>query len=211
MELEDLFWSDFNYSVSSFCCGQNLQSGNPQNGSLCQESIIHALTGEELEWCGYQAVLFVAGEFLTAQHSIKELKLRNAELEWLLSDESSMNNGLRKQMNQMKRIAEENDWKLQEQIVQANSLLNKEKSYSGDLKIQLANCQNQLIEVESFLNSNDGKFALQLEEQLAVSKLRIAELEEEKDNLELKVIKSGMKTAVNKENRINGTITQKRG
>ena len=56
---ELLFWSKINNAVSSFCLETTLN--HYKNGT---NRMAVALVGEELEWCGSQAYLFMAKSFL---------------------------------------------------------------------------------------------------------------------------------------------------
>jgi hypothetical protein len=56
---ELLFWSKINSAVASFCLETTL---NHYKNSTNKMAV--ALVGEELEWCGSQAYLFMAKSFL---------------------------------------------------------------------------------------------------------------------------------------------------
>eukprot|EP00597_Dinobryon_sp_UTEXLB2267_P019480 CAMPEP_0201109238 /NCGR_PEP_ID=MMETSP0812-20130820/65151_1 /ASSEMBLY_ACC=CAM_ASM_000668 /TAXON_ID=98059 /ORGANISM="Dinobryon sp., Strain UTEXLB2267" /LENGTH=109 /DNA_ID=CAMNT_0047371105 /DNA_START=216 /DNA_END=545 /DNA_ORIENTATION=+ len=90
-------------------------------------------------------------------------------------------------MAQAHQTAQANEWNLLEKISNLSKSLNNERADSEMIRKDLVSCQAKLVEVESFLSSDDGKFALHLEEQLAVCKLRVAELEAEKDYYELEL------------------------
>ena len=96
---------------------------------------------------------------------------------------------LKKILKRVQRESEDNEWQLQEQLAHSNSLILQEKEKSEQLISKVDELQNKIIEVETFLNGRDGQLALQLEEELAVSKLKIAELEAEQDSLQLKLSK----------------------
>ena len=55
------------------------------------------------------------------------------------------------------------------------------------IKEQLETTKAKLVEVEMYLSSEKGNVTLQLEEELAAAKLRIAELEAEKDDMEIEL------------------------
>ena len=140
----------------------------------------------ELEWCGSHSFLFLAKRFIEAENKATELESRCASAENVLKTEKGTTANLKKMIKQNQRTAEDNEWQLQEQLAHSNSLIIQEKELSDELTGQLSDCQGKLIEVEAFLNSDNGKLTLQMEEELALSKLKIAELEAEKDHLELK-------------------------
>ena len=58
---------------------------------------------------------------------------------------------------------------------------------SNEIKEQLEATKGKLVEVELYLSSERGNVTLQLEEELATAKLRIAELEAEKDDMEIEL------------------------
>ena len=96
---------------------------------------------------------------------------------------------LKKVLKENQRSSEDNEWQLQEQLAQSNSLILKEKEHTNELNNRIAVLQNKLIEVESFLQSENGQLVLELEEELAVCKLKIAELEADKDYFEVELKK----------------------
>lgn len=97
---------------------------------------------------------------------------------------------LRKQIKQTQILAEDNEWQLQEQLAQMNTFLQAERDESAMIRARLAEAENKLVEVEFFLGSDRGSIALQLEEQLAEARLKIAELEADKDDLEMRIKRS---------------------
>ena len=88
-----------------------------------------------------------------------------------LNDELNNTKTLRKQLKQMSLAAEDTIWELQET--------------NADLRSKLEETQSRLIEVEGFLGSDRGLLLLNMEEELAACKLRLAEMEAERDDLEL--------------------------
>lgn len=140
-----------------------------------------------MEWCGHQGYLFLASSYFDSKQKIDYLESKCANLESFVATETSTVTNLRKILKQSQRTAEDTEWQLQEQLAHTNNLLINEREVNLDLKQEISLLQNKLVEVETFMDSDSGKLLLQFEEELAVSKLRIAELEEEKDCLELQV------------------------
>ena len=68
-------------------------------------------------------------------------------------------------------------------------LLNTEKLETETLRKSAELNNSKLTEVESFLSGSEGRLTLQLEEQLASCKLKVAELEAEKDYFEIELRK----------------------
>lgn len=168
MANEQLFWTKFNESVSNFCLDVSLKRTDTENKIVC------SLVGEELEWCGSHSFLFMASRYLSTQRKIQDMeKQKQSVLQ------------LRKQLKQAQLAAEDNDWQLQEQLAHVSHILQMEKETSNDLRSKLLSAQAKLVEVEMFLNSENGAMSLQLEEELAAAKMRIADLEAAKDDMEL--------------------------
>lgn len=179
---EVLYWTRFNNAVSNFCLGQLCNSPSA-------DDVICSLVGDELEWCGSHSFLFVAKRLIEAERATLDFDARCTSAETLLKSEKNTTVNLKKIVKQNQRQAEDNEWQLQEQLAHSNSILIQEKERTEALSCQLADYQSKLIEVETFLNSDSGKLTLQFEEDLALSKLKIAELEADKDHLELQMNK----------------------
>jgi hypothetical protein len=139
----------------------------------------------DLEWCGNTSFLFLAAKYADMTRRYQELELRCESLENMLSSESSSTSYLRKQLKQLQLLSQDNEWQLQEQLAHTNSQLSQEKDANSDLRHRLSIYESKLIEVEMYFSSDKGALTLQLEQELAASKLRIAELEAEKDEYEL--------------------------
>ena len=177
MQQEQLFWSRLNGAVSSFCLERSLRRDSSHH-TVC------SFVGDELEWCGSHAFLFLAAHHVQQKRKLNDLECRSKQCEALLSSETQNLTTTRKQLKAAQLAAEDNEWHLQEQLAHANNTLQQEREVSNELRNKLAVAQGKLVEVESFLGSDRGAMALQLEEELAASKLRIADLEAEKDELE---------------------------
>lgn len=130
-----------------------------------------------------------------------ELEKLRSTYEKSLQDEVTKSNSLRKQLKQVNLAAEDTIWELQES--------------NAELRSKLEDAQNRLVEVETFLSSDRGAVLLNLEEELAASKMRIAELEAEKDDLELEVVhrrRAGASTGKENSAIVNGTaVSRARG
>jgi len=178
---QQLFWSRLNQSVANFCLEVTQSRAEPEN------KIVSTLVGDELEWCGSHSFLFMASRYLSSVRRVHEMEQKLKVLEGSFSAEMQNVLQLRKQLKQAQLAAEDNDWQLQEQLAHASNILHLEKETNSELRTRLASSQAKLVEVEMFLNSEGGTFALQLEEALSAAKMRIAELEADKDDLELQI------------------------
>ena len=85
---------------------------------------------------------------------------------------------LRKTLKQC-QVAEDNEWQFQEQLAHTNNLLHMERQGADELRRQVSELQGKLVEVEMYLGSNKGNAVLRLENELAETRLKLAELEEE--------------------------------
>lgn len=124
-----------------------------------------------------------------SEKRIVEIDEKCKMIEGLLSKETGVSNNLRKQLKQSQLNAEDNEWQLQEQLAQMNNILQLEKDSYNDIKNELSVTQGKLVEVEMYLTSDRGAITLQLERELADAKLKISELEAEKDINEIETIK----------------------
>ena len=109
--------------------------------------------------------LFFTDELIQSYERSKENYERS------LNEESNNAKLLKKQLKQMSLAAEDTIWELQET--------------NAELRSKLEESQSKLIEVEAFLDSDRGVLLLNMEEELAACKLRLAEMEAERDDLDL--------------------------
>jgi chromosome segregation ATPase len=179
---EILFWNKLNSAYASFCVDTLLAS---KSGGYAE--LATALVGDELEWCNTDALLSMTAMQSFLQKRIPELEQALKESERQLSFERETSCSLRKQIKDANITAEDTMWELQEQLAHATNTMQIERDTALKLRGQLETTQAKLVEVEMYLTSERGSVALQLEEELASAKLRIAELEEDKDDLEMKI------------------------
>jgi len=177
---EILFWNKLNSAFSSFCV-------DTLRTSLAGDQLVTALAGEELEWCNTDALVSMAALQCFLKKRTPELEHSLIEAERQLMFERETSSSLRKQIKNANITAEDTMWELQEQLAHATNTMQLERDTARDLREQLEATQAKLVEVEMYLTSERGSVALQLEEELAAAKLRIAELEEDKDDLEMKI------------------------
>lgn len=171
---ELLFWSKWNNAIGNYCLHVTLLQAETD------KNIATVLIGEELEWLGAQSFLFMAQKFIEQESSIKVGSRRSSDLEnakrsieIMLNNEIATCSSLRKQVRNVQLSAEDNEWHMQEQLAQINSMLQAERDANADLKKKLQAADAKIVEVEMYLSSDRGVLALQMEEELAASKLRI--------------------------------------
>jgi hypothetical protein len=174
----DLFWSRMDQAVSSFCLSTVLDNKE-------KDKMVCALVGEELEWCGAHSYLFMASRYLEATSRSKFLEERYDEAETSRVEEANNAMDLRKSLKQTQVAAEDNEWQFQEQLAHTNNLLRIERQAAEDLKSKILELKGKLVEVEMYLGSDKGAAVLRLEEELATTRLKLAEAEEERDRKEL--------------------------
>jgi hypothetical protein len=174
----DLFWSRMNQAVSSFCLSTVLDNKE-------KDKMVCALVGEELEWCGAHSYLFMASRYLEATSRSKFLEERYDEAETSRVEEANNAMDLRKSLKQTQVAAEDNEWQFQEQLAHTNNLLRIERQGAEELKSKILELKGKLVEVEMYLGSDKGAAVLRLEEELAATRLKLAEAEEERDRKEL--------------------------
>lgn len=170
----DAMWDRMNQAVSSFCLNVALESRE-------QDKMVCALVGEELEWCGAHSYLFMASRYVDATNraNIMEEKLETAEASYCTEAQNLAK--LRKSLKQCQVAAEDNEWQFQEQLAHINNMLQIERQGADELKQQVKELQGKLVEVEMYLGSEKGSAVLRLEEELAETRLKLANFEEESD------------------------------
>lgn len=136
-----------------------------------------------------QKLLDQEQSIMKSEKRILEIEEKCKMIEGLLSKETGVSSNLKKQLKQAQLNAEDNEWQLQEQLAQMNNILQLERENYTELKNELSITQGKLVEVEMYLNSDRGAITLQLERELADSRLKISELEAEKDVKEMELMK----------------------
>ena len=174
----DQFWSRMDQAVATFCLKVSLDSHE-------KDKMVCALVGEELEWCGAHSYLFMASRYLEATNRANVLEERYESVETSRQEQMTKASELRKSLKQSQLAAEDNEWQFQEQIAHANNLLQIERQGAEELRRTIEELKSKLVEVEMYLGSDRGAAVLRIEEELADTRLKLAELEEERDQREL--------------------------
>ena len=104
-----------------------------------------------------------------------------------LDAEANAMKSLRKQVKEFQVTAEDIEWKLQEELAHVTNMFSSERDLNSELKKTIATLEAEHNEVEQFLASERGSAFLTMETNLAMTKLRVAQLEAEKDDLELEL------------------------
>mmetsp|Transcript_11921 Transcript_11921/g.19403 ORF Transcript_11921/g.19403 Transcript_11921/m.19403 type:complete len:179 (-) Transcript_11921:117-653(-) len=151
-----------------------------------KENVISCIVGEELEWSENQAIVSFVAEVC------KSVEEKSALIEKCESQTSNINHyrelvdELNRKIRESKQDSILHSYELESELrdlKESNLVMSTacEKS-----KTELAQAKAKLIEVEMYMDSDEGGFTLKLEEELAVAKLRLAELESEKDEWEMR-------------------------
>lgn len=149
--------------------------------------ILNNSTIIEIAWVGPQAFLFLAESYIQNHQKIVGLKELYDSVLSKYDTEVRLSRSLKAQMKQSQLSSEDNEWKLQEEMAHISNLLASERELNSELRLRLAALEDKHSEVETFLMSERGSAVLAMEGDLAVAKLRIAELEAEKDEFELEL------------------------
>lgn len=131
----------------------------------------------------------MVNQYIDLKKKLEDGEKDIAKLQLLLDSELTISNSLRKSLKQVHESSKTNEWNLLEQVSTLTKNLNIERSEVETLKKEAAITQSKLVEVESFLHSDEGMLTLQLEEQLASCRLQVAQLEAEKDYYEVELRK----------------------
>jgi hypothetical protein len=149
------------------------------------ESVVTAVVGSEYEWCkhevfvsGFSELLLCERKYNRTLHELREKELlcknyeKDAKMDAEVIDElrSSQRNKQHVEIIALRKL-----------VADMKSQVNQEQENYKECREQLGIAQGKLIEFETYIQSDRGHIAMKLEEELALAKLRIAELESEKD------------------------------
>lgn len=162
-----------------------LQYCHSIKNTASQESVIGCIVGEDLQWSENQAVVSFVAEVCKSVGENTKLTQRCAVLDKNFEEYRELNATLNRKMRASQQDSILHAYKLETELSdlkESNLVLSTvcEKD-----KAELDRVKSKLIEVEMYMDSDEGGFTLQLEEELALAKLRLAELESEKDEWEM--------------------------
>ena len=143
----------------------------------------------EIEWCGSLSLLFLVNQYIDSKKKYEEAETQLFKVQRIFEAEVTSSNSLRRSLKQSHESSQINEWNLLAQVSNLTKLLNTEKLETETLRKSAELNNSKLTEVESFLSGSEGRLTLQLEEQLASCKLKVAELEAEKDYFEIELRK----------------------
>lgn len=128
-------------------------------------------------------------QYIDSKKKFEEAETNMIKIQRHLEAEVTASNSLRRSLKQSHESSQINEWNLLAQVSNLTKLLNAEKLETETLRNTAELNNSKLTEVESFLLGSEGRLTLQLEEQLASCKLKVAELEAEKDYYEIELRK----------------------
>ena len=142
----------------------------------------------DVDWIGVESLALHAS-------SIQNIKLESYDnikkcekLERKLKYQDSSSKEIIDQLKQLNKFSQDHESQLQESLAHTSESLKIETDTNKKLKDHILELEEKLAQVESFLSSDEGNNCLLLEEELASSKLRIAELESYIDELKVKSV-----------------------
>ena len=173
----DLFVSNVKLGILQYC--HEVRSTPPR------ESVIGCIVGEELGWSENQAIVsFVAEVCNNVEEKSK-----------LLEKCETLNKNIAHYRDEVDAVTRKMRSNQQDSIIHAHNLETELGNVKENNLVLSAECERsrkelsklkaKLIDVEMYMDSDDGGLTRKLEEELAVAKLRLAELETEKDDWEM--------------------------
>lgn len=112
-----------------------------------------------MDWFGSHGLLFIVNKLIENEVEKRYLEVRLAAKDSSFEDEVSINRSLRSQLTRAQRAAQDVEWMLQEQLAQANNLLQAEKTHNAQLQGQVSQLNTQMehiSEIHSETNSHFG-------------------------------------------------------
>ena len=150
-----------------------------------QESVVGCIVGEELQWSENQAIVSFVAEVCISVEEKTKLTQKCQTLDKHIEEYREVVDTLNRKVRSSQQDSILHSYKLETELSdlkESNLMLSTACDKS---KYELAKVRAKLIEVEMYMDSDEGGFTLKLEEELAHAKLRLAELESEKDEWEM--------------------------
>lgn len=113
----------------------------------------------DLDWFGSHGMLFIVNRLIENEVDKHALESRCVAHESSLDTEMSLNRSLRRQLTQTQRASQDNDWRLQEQLVAVTNDLQHERNLSEQLREQIIILETQAEHNETASISNFGEFS----------------------------------------------------
>lgn len=149
------------------------------------ENVVGCIVGEELQWSENQAIVSFVAEVCVSVSEKSKLLEKCESQDANIEHYRAAIDDLHRKVRASKQDTILQSYKLETELSdlkESNLLLSSECEKS---KRELSKLRAKMIEVEMYMDSDEGSFTLKLEEELALAKLRLAELESEKDEWEM--------------------------
>jgi hypothetical protein len=150
-----------------------------------EENVVGCIVGEELQWSENQAIVSFVAEVCISVEEKSKLIHKCETLDKNIENYREVIDTLNRKVRSSQQDSILHSYKLETELgdlKESNLMLSTACDKSKD---ELAKVKAKLIEVEMYMDSDEGGFTLKLEEELALAKLRLAELESEKDDWEM--------------------------
>ena len=169
-------WLKYDIALSKFCF-------RVVNSSNRTDEIVSSIVGEDTDWLGISSLPIFTHSVLNLKNELFNCHNSNNHLDRQIKYQEQTSKEIINQLKQANKLSQDNEWQLQETLAHSENLLKIEIEKVKSLKENNELLIERINEVESFLNSDQGELCLHLEEELAIAKLRIAELESDKDEV----------------------------
>lgn len=198
----ELFCAKLESGIMRYCMSE-MDGSN----SIAPKDII----GDEVDWMDTHGYLYMAfqvhqnsAQYQSYVDHVARLTDVNESLSQQVTYHTNREAQLRKQLTTSQIEYDESISSLMDKVTTLENQLSPLSSENAQLRHEIGILKNKLIEVESFVDSDNGRLLIQMENELAESKLRLADVECENDDLKVAIQKLKMlTTSSGKENSRN--------
>ena len=167
------------------------------------EALVTEIVGHENEWCKHEVFVSGFADLLLHQKQYLAISSEMKERELCTQRKNDM---AEEQQRAEKNRQNMEICTLRKLVTDTkNELLNEQRGHR-ECRDALAEVNKKLIDFETYIQSENGRVAMRLEEELAAAKLRIAELESEKDEWDDQYDDDDIGSAILKENVANRPV-----
>lgn len=112
----------------------------------------------DLEWFGSHGLLFLVNKLIENELEKRCLEMKFSSTEASFEEQVSINRNLRSQLTRAQRAAQDTEWRLQEQLVQAENHLQLEKSQNLTLRNQIDQLNSQVDRISELHSENNSNY-----------------------------------------------------
>lgn len=102
--------------------------------------------------------MFLVNKLIENELEKRSLETKFSTTETSLEEQVSMNRSLRSQLTRTQRTAQDTEWRLQEQLVQAENHLQMEKSHNATLRNQIDQLNTQVDRISELHSENNSNY-----------------------------------------------------